>query len=125
MNSDISGEKLDTRWFDQAIAPGEHMIDVELNGLSSQRMLIEFKQSVTNDIQPCLLKSQLLDLNIKLPEVGKSCYTVADISSMATANYISAQSLLVLTVPDIHIENNEGKLEAREPNRPKGRWSDG
>ncbi|MDA0108453.1 fimbria/pilus outer membrane usher protein [Vibrio sp. La 4.2.2] len=120
MNSDISGEKLDTRWFEQAIAPGEHMIDVELNGLSSQRMLVEFKQSAANDIQPCLSKIQLLDLNIKLPEVGKSCYTLTDISPMATANYISSQSLLVLTVPDINIEKKDGKLKT-----PPSKWDQG
>lgn len=120
MNSDISGEKLDTSWFEQAIAPGEHMIDVELNGLSAQRMLIEFKQFSTNNIEPCLSKAQLVDLNIKVPEVSKSCYVAADISTMATANYISSQSLLVLTVPDINIEKKDGKLKT-----PPSKWDEG
>ncbi|EEX94666.1 fimbrial usher [Vibrio orientalis CIP 102891 = ATCC 33934] len=120
MNSDISGEKLDTSWFEQAIAPGEHMIDVELNGLSAQRMLIEFKQYATNNIQPCLSKAQLVDLNIKVPEVSKSCYVATDISTMATANYISSQSLLVLTVPDINIEKKDGKLKT-----PRSKWDEG
>lgn len=120
MNSDISGEKLDTSWFEQAIAPGEHMIDVELNGLSAQRMLIEFKQFSTNNIEPCLSKAQLVDLNIKVPEVSKSCYVVTDISTMATANYISSQSLLVLTVPDINIEKKDGKLKT-----PPSKWDEG
>jgi|GEM_PF-3306171 len=120
MNSDISGEKLDTSWFEQAIAPGQHMIDVELNGLSAQRMLIEFKQYATNNIQPCLSKAQLVDLNIKVPEVSKSCYVATDISTMATANYISSQSLLVLTVPDINIEKKDGKLKT-----PPSKWDEG
>ncbi|HCH3375390.1 TPA: fimbrial biogenesis outer membrane usher protein [Vibrio parahaemolyticus] len=120
MNSDISGEKLDTSWFEQAIAPGQHMIDVELNGLGAQRMLIEFKRYATNSIQPCLSKAQLVDLNIKVPEVSKSCYVVTDISTMATANYISSQSLLVLTVPDINIEKEDGKLKT-----PPSKWDEG
>lgn len=120
MNSDISGEKLDTSWFEQAIAPGEHMIDVELNGLSAQRMLIEFKQYATNNIQPCLSKAQLVDLNIKVPEVSKACYIATDISTMATANYISSQSLLVLSVPDINIEKKDGKLKT-----PRSKWDEG
>ncbi|KOO13928.1 hypothetical protein AKJ18_16795 [Vibrio xuii] len=120
MNSDISGEKLDTSWFEQAIAPGQHMIDVELNGLSAQRMLIEFKQYATNNIQPCLSRAQLVDLNIKVPEVSKSCYVATDISTMATANYISSQSLLVLTVPDINIEKKDGKLKT-----PPSKWDEG
>jgi outer membrane usher protein len=120
MNSSISGEKLDTSWFELAIAPGEHMIDVELNGLTSQRMLIEFKQYATNNIQPCLSNTQLVDLNIKVPEVRKSCYVATDISTMATANYISSQSLLVLTVPDINIEKKDGKLKT-----PPSKWDEG
>lgn len=120
MNSDISGEKLDTSWFEQAIAPGEHMIDVELNGLSAQRMLIEFKQFSTNNIEPCLSKAQLVDLNIKVPEVSKRCYIATDISTMATTNYISSQSLLVFTVPDINIEKKDGKLKT-----PPSKWDEG
>ncbi|MGY5539187.1 fimbria/pilus outer membrane usher protein [Vibrio brasiliensis] len=111
LNSDISGKKLDTSWFEQAIAPGEHMIDVELNGLTTQRMLIDFKQFDNSDVQPCLSKSQLQDLSIRVPDIVKSCYTVADISSMATQDYVSARSLLLLSVPDIHIEKKYGKLK--------------
>jgi outer membrane usher protein len=120
MNSDISGGAIDTRWFEQVIAPGEHMIDVELNGLSTQRMLIEFTSLMTNDVQPCLSKLQLLDLNIQVPEYGKSCYSVADISPMATANYISSQSLLVLSIPDINIVKKGEKLKT-----PPSKWDQG
>ncbi|MCW8346448.1 fimbria/pilus outer membrane usher protein [Vibrio sp. ZSDZ65] len=111
MNSDISGKKLDMRWFEQAIAPGEHMIDVELNKQSTQRMLIEFKLNDTNVLQPCLSKVDVLDLNIKTPAVAKDCYTVEDISPMATANYISSQSLLILSIPDVNIDKSDGKLK--------------
>ncbi|MGI9915893.1 fimbria/pilus outer membrane usher protein [Vibrio owensii] len=120
INSDISGAGLDTSWFEQAIAPGEHMIDVELNGLSAQRMLIEFKQFSTNNIEPCLSKAQLVDLNIKVPKMNKSCYIATDISTMATTNYISSQSLLVLSVPDINIEKKDGKLKT-----PPSKWDEG
>ncbi|MGD8234011.1 fimbria/pilus outer membrane usher protein [Vibrio sp. TRT 1302] len=121
MNSNIIGKEIDTYWFERGISPGSHMIDVELNGLNAQRMLIKFVEDTTGNLQPCFSKKQLNSLSIKVPEMSRSCYMVTDINpNAATANYVSSQSSLVVSVPDINIEKPDGKLKT-----PSSNWDEG